>query len=101
MPILHELLFPPKLYLKQYMDCSVTSRTQFASVTSLLKEVLRLSLIGRALEEIGMVSHLVMISSRAIQTTISSEVEKRVDKKVDSKSGETDSLGFNRVVYTV
>ena len=72
------------------MDNSVTSRTPLASVTSLLNIILRLSLMGRALEDMGIISRLVMINSRVIQMTISSDVERKVG--VWSKPGEADSL---------
>ena len=73
------------------MDNSVTSRTPLASVTSLLNIILRLSLMGRALEDMGIISRLVMINSRVIKMTISSDVERKVG--VLLKPGEADSLG--------
>ena len=47
--------------------------------------------MGRALEEIGMISRLVTINSRVIQMTISSDVERKVG--VLLKPGEAYFLG--------
>ena len=80
------------------MDSSVTSRTPFSSVTSLskLKALLRLALIGRALEEMGTISCLDMVSSWANQTTISSEMKGRKGE-IKSKPVGADSLHANRI----